>query len=172
MLTEQDIDVQIAIALGGLAAEELVYGGSSTMPEEDIAKATGLAKLMIGVYGMSPKIGRVPILNRYGGGFLGGESTAVDSAVSEEMLHAFAMEVKGRVETGEARASAILTRNRPHLQAMADRLQNEETLEGSALEQLLNPVVNTAFSANSNNGGGIPQPQPVTAAPAAPWPSR
>jgi len=87
----------------------------------------------------------VPILNRYGGGFLGGGSTAVDSAVSEEMLHAFAMEVKARVDDGEARASAILTRNRAHLQAMADRLQNEETLEGSALEQFLNPVVNTAF---------------------------
>ena len=173
MLTEQDIDVQIAIALGGLAAEMLVYGGSSTMPEDDIAKATGLAKLMIGVYGMSAKIGRVPILNRYGGGFLGGESTAVDSAVSEEHLHAFAMEVKGRVDNGEARASAILKSNRPHLQAMADRLQNEETLEGSALEQFLAPVVNTAFSANSN-GGGVPPPQPppVRAAPAAPWRSR
>ncbi|HUP69575.1 MAG TPA: ATP-dependent zinc metalloprotease FtsH [Acidimicrobiales bacterium] len=152
LLTEADIEVQVAIAMGGLAAEEIVYGGSSTMPEDDISRATGLAKLMVGVYGMSDEIGRVQILNRFGGGFLGGDGVSVDSAVSEQMLHSFAMEVKDLVGTAETRAIAILSENRAHLDSMAACLQEEETLEGSHLEEFLAPVVGSGAAAF--NGGG------------------
>ena len=60
---------------------------------------------MVGVYGMSEEIGRIQMLNRHGGGaFLDGNGTSADSAVSEQMLHAFALEVKGLEPTPEQRA--------------------------------------------------------------------
>ena len=156
LLRSDDLEVQLSISMGGLSAEKLVYGRASTMPEDDIAQATGLAKQMVGIYGMSDQIGRVQMLNRLGGGFLGQDGTSVDSAVSEQMLHSFAMEVKGLIGTAEARATAILAHHRAELEAMARHLQEEETLEGPTLERFLAPVANTVADGDGDGGGPRP----------------
>jgi ATP-dependent Zn protease len=141
--------------MGGIAAESIRYGRASTTAEDDIARATALAKEMIGLYGMSPEVGRVRLLNRYGG-FLGGASTTVDAGVSEETLHLFDGEVKSLIARAESWATSVLTTHGRELVAMAERLREEETLEGSALEEMMKRV-----SENSGNQMMPPKRVPV-----------
>jgi cell division protease FtsH len=153
LLTGTDIKAQLTVAMGGMAAEKLVFGDTSTMPEDDISQATGLARQMVGIYGMSDTIGRVQLLNRFGG-YLGGEGTSVDSSVSEQVLDTFATEVKALIDRAEATAAAVLSHTRTHLDAMARRLQDDETLEGATLEEYLAPVADIAVAGRFATGNG------------------
>jgi len=138
LLTAAEIEAQIAMAMGGLAAEELFFGGSSTTAEDDIERATELAKEMAGLYGMSPEIGRVRLLSKFDG-YLGAESAPVES-VSPETMRSFDEEVKRLIDTGEERAKQVLDQQRRVLERMAGQLQEDETLEGTALESVLADV--------------------------------
>jgi cell division protease FtsH len=157
LATGDDLAAQLAVAMGGMAAEKAVFAVSSTMPEDDIATATAVAKQMVGLYGMSDQIGRVQLLNRFGG-YIGGDGTSVDSSVSEQQLHAFATEVKALIDNAEANATAVLDSHRSYLNAMARRLQEEETLEGAGLEEFLRPVADSAGSILAKANGTTPAP--------------
>jgi len=137
LLTAEEIEIQLAISMGGVAAEQLQYGKSSTTAEDDIEKATGLAKEMVGLYGMSPEIGRVKMLNKYSG-YLGGSVSL--EAISEQTMQAFDEEVKRLIGTAEKRATIVLGDAREQLNKMAQVLLTDETLEDTALQTLLAPV--------------------------------
>jgi cell division protease FtsH len=126
------------MAMGGIAAEELIYGGSSTTAEDDIERATELAKEMVGIYGMSPELGRIRLLSKFDG-YLGAEAALMDS-LSPETMHLFDSEVRRLVDIAEARAKEVLARQGPELKTMVIRLQEDETLEGAVLTDLLADV--------------------------------
>ena len=81
---EPEVRAKIKVALGGRAAEEVVYGETSTGAESDIEQLTGLARQMVGRWGMSPTVGPIAVLPRDGTGpLLPGRSRDVSAAHQE-----------------------------------------------------------------------------------------
>ncbi|MDP8932254.1 MAG: AAA family ATPase [Actinomycetota bacterium] len=126
--TAKEMKDQLAVAMGGIAAEQLLFGEPSTLGEDDIERATGLARQMVGLYGMSSAVGRVRLLTQDNGSLRGGGIVSGPSEASE-----FEREVKGLIVEAERTAEMLLLRHRTELDAMVLILESEETLEGAAL---------------------------------------
>ena len=137
LLTRGELEAQLAVAMAGVAAEELCFGESSTTAEHDVDRANFVARQMVGRYGMSDQMGRLRVLHK-GDDYLGG--APVMDAVSGQTMVEFDHEVRRLIAAGEARAAAALTLHREHLDRLAERLEVEETLDGPALDTLLAPV--------------------------------
>ena len=149
--TRSELEDQLAISLGGMAAEEVLFGEPSTGAEDDIAKVTDLARQIVGRYGMSPQLGSIRVFSSDTDIFLGGDSGIDD--VSNEILQEFYSEVRRLVDEAGGRARDVLVRHRIHLERLADTLLQVETLEGDELDALLVPVRPPA-----NGSGHVPVP--------------
>lgn len=112
---------RIVGALGGMAAENLVFGVVTTGAESDLQTSTHLARMMVGRWGMSKRIGPVQVLPEEG------DPRAV--GVSEGMLDLVAEEVRTLVEECHQRAVMLLQENRWRLDSLAQRVLEEETLD-------------------------------------------
>ncbi len=135
LATTSDLYAHLSVAMGGRAAELLVLGMASTTAEDDIERATELAREIVGLYGLSDEIGPMRILSKEGG-YLG-DAAAVMDTVSAFTMQTFDVEVRRLLSTAAELATLVLTKNRAQLDALAQRLQAEETLEGASLEALL-----------------------------------
>jgi cell division protease FtsH len=122
---EPEILAKIKVALGGRAAEEIVFGEISTGAESDIEQLTGLARHMVGRWGMSDAVGPVAVIPRDGSGpFLPGASEA--SPETQKLLDG---EVRRIVGEAHEEVLALLTENRARLDALAAALLEHETLD-------------------------------------------
>jgi len=115
---------RIVGALGGMAAEELVLGVVSTGAENDLQICTGIARSMVGRWGMSQRLGRVSVLPPEGDPRMAG--------VSEATLDALDAEVRLLVDECYRQASALLAANRERLESMVRELLEHETLDEAA----------------------------------------
>jgi len=123
--TEQELRAKIKVALGGRAAEELVYGDLTTGAESDIQQLTQIARQMVGRWGMSPAIGTVAVLPTDGRGPL--LPGAAD--VSEETQRLIDEEVRKLVAAAHDEVVALLETNRSRLDSLAEALLRHETLD-------------------------------------------
>jgi len=122
---EPEILAKIKVALGGRVAEEIIFGEISTGAESDIEQLTGLARQMVGRWGMSGTLGPVAVIPRDGGGsFLPGVSEV--SADTQRLLDD---EVRRIVREAHAEVITLLTENRRRLDALAAALLEHETLD-------------------------------------------
>jgi cell division protease FtsH len=122
---EPEIRARIKVALGGRAAEEIVFGEISTGAESDIEQLTGLARHMVGRWGMSDALGPIAVLPRDGSGpFLPGAAE-----VSPETQRILDDEVRRIVAEAHDDVIALLTENRERLDALASALLEHETLD-------------------------------------------
>jgi cell division protease FtsH len=122
---EPEILAKIKVALGGRVAEEIVFGEISTGAESDIEQLTGLARQMVGRWGMSEALGPVSVIPRDGSGpFLPG---VVE--VSPETQKLLDGEVRRIVAEAHDEVVALLTENRGRLDALASALLEHETLD-------------------------------------------
>jgi cell division protease FtsH len=112
---------RIVGALGGMAAEDLVFGVVTTGAESDLQTSTHLARMMVGRWGMSKRIGPVQVLPE--------EGDPRAAGVSEGMLDTVAEEVRLLVDQCHQRALALLQENRWRLDALAERVLEKETLD-------------------------------------------
>ncbi len=138
LLTRSDIYARLVTSMGGLAAEELTFGEPSTGAEQDLEQATELARDMVGRYGFSPSLGRARLLASDAEQFLTADTGL--SELSGRTHEAMDAEVARLLGEAEAHAVAILTARRDLLDRMAERLQEEETLEGGELTSALSEV--------------------------------
>ncbi|HET8673502.1 MAG TPA: ATP-dependent zinc metalloprotease FtsH, partial [Thermoleophilaceae bacterium] len=118
---------RIVGALGGRAAEEIVYGDVTTGAESDLEQVTSIARQMVGRWGMSDVIGLVSVLPRPGN-----ESpfpTADGNAPAESTRELVDAEVRRIVEECYARALEQLRNNRDRLDSLAHALLEHETLD-------------------------------------------
>jgi cell division protease FtsH len=116
----------IKVALGGRAAEELVYGQLTTGAESDLQQLTGIARQMVGRWGMSPAIGPVTVISQDGRGpFLPG--AAIPSEQTQQLVD---QEVRRIVDEAYEEVLALLTEHRSKLDALALALLEKETLDG------------------------------------------
>ena len=126
---EAYLRARIIGALGGRAAEEIVYGTRTTGAESDIEQATDLARRMVTRWGMSEKLGTVelaPRENPYlgGPGGYGGEKP-----FSEETARVIDEEVLRILDESHEEARRLLTKHRKELEALARALLERETLD-------------------------------------------
>jgi cell division protease FtsH len=122
---EQEILAKVKVALGGRAAEEIVFGDISTGAESDIEQLTGLARQMVGRWGMSEALGPISAIPRDGSGpFLTG-----GAEVSPETQKLLDDEVRRIVAHAHDEVVTLLTENRARLDALATALLEHETLD-------------------------------------------
>ncbi len=123
--TEQELRAKIKVALGGRAAEEIVFGDLTTGAESDIQQLTQIARQMVGRWGMSKTIGTIAVLPADGQGpFLPGAAE-----VSPETQQLIDDEVRSLVATAHDEVLELLREHRDKLDALAEALLEHETLD-------------------------------------------
>jgi len=129
---------QLIMAMGGRAAEELVFGPDkvSNGASGDIKMATDTARRMITEWGMSEKLGMVSYGDNGQEVFLG-HSVTQNKSVSEATAREIDNEVRAFVDHAYAEAKRILTERRDDLEALAKGLLEYETLSGDEIKQVL-----------------------------------
>jgi len=136
LLTKSELFIQLVTAMGGLAAEELVFGEHSTGAEQDLEKATDVARDMIGRFGMGSK--RRRLLARDVDEFIQAEVAL--SEISLQTHEDMELEVDHLIHEAEREASHLLERHRAKLDELAASLIEHETLEGANLDAILAPL--------------------------------
>jgi cell division protease FtsH len=127
---------EIASALGGYAAEKLVFNELTTGPHDDLKKATNFARNLVTRFGMSEKIGPMAIGEREELIFLGRE-LATEHNYSEQTARTIDEEVKRIIDEGYTRAADILQRRRAKLDEIAGVLIKRETIEKEEFSELV-----------------------------------
>jgi cell division protease FtsH len=129
---------RLDVLLGGRVAEQLVYGEVSTGAQNDLQRATDMARHMVTQYGMSPLLGPATLQNTGAAMFLPEMQPAPRGDYSERTAQSIDEEVRRLLSESEQRVRATLTASRAQLDALAGALLEHETVERSALLTLLN----------------------------------
>ena len=125
----------LAGMLGGRAAESIVFGDITTGASNDLERVTDLARAMVTRYGMSEKLGPRTFGDREELVFLGREISEQRN-YSEMVAQQIDEEVKRIITSAYTTAREILTNYRERLDAVANRLVHEETIEGTEFEAM------------------------------------
>jgi cell division protease FtsH len=133
--TKSQFEDMIAAALGGHVAEVLIFGEMSTGPQNDIERATNLARKMVCEYGMSEKLGPLALGHKEELIFLGRE-IGEQKNYSEKVAEAIDEEVRRIIDKGYKTAESILRQHIDKLHRIAQELIQHETIEGEALERI------------------------------------
>jgi cell division protease FtsH len=137
LLTEPELQDRLAVLLGGRAAEKIVLETASTGAQDDLQKATDIARRMVEQFGMSPRIGPIAI-SQNGQQFLEGKMPwDHDRNASEELQRVADAEITRLVTESYDRALAILTEHEASLRAVAEELKRKEVLDGDGLRTLV-----------------------------------
>ncbi|NEP59006.1 MAG: cell division protein FtsH, partial [Symploca sp. SIO2G7] len=129
---------QMAVALGGRLAEEIVFGDEevTTGASNDLQQVARVARQMVTRFGMSGRLGPVALGRQQGNPFLG-RDIAAERDFSEETAAVIDSEVRGLVDVAYDRAKQVLVENRRVLDQLADMLVDKETVDSDELQQLL-----------------------------------
>ncbi len=132
LLTEPELKDRLAVLLGGRTAEELCFNQISTGAQNDLQRATEIARAMVTEYGMSPEIGPLSFgpNGRRDGFWYPGAGPEISNALAERID----AEVARLVNEAHERARAVLTEHREFLDRMAELLMVTEVIDGKDLE--------------------------------------
>ncbi len=136
LLTRSELLDRLTVLLGGRCAEELVFQEVSTGAQDDLLKATDMARRMVAAYGMSERLGPVSFEQKRQPLFLL-ENLPPARDYAEETARAIDEEVKVLLEEGCARARTILRERQGVLHRLAKLLLDREVIEGSELREIL-----------------------------------
>jgi len=137
-VTRNQLLDQIAYALGGRAAEEIVFHDPTTGASNDFEKATKIARQMVTLYGFSSSVGTVS----YGGGgevFIG-RDMAQAREYSDEVAHQIDIEIRKILDSAHDEAYKALNQNRKILDAMAKELMEKETLNQDDIARIFKSI--------------------------------
>ena len=135
LMTKEEIENKIATLTGGRAAEEVMFGTTSTGASNDIEQATKLARAMITRYGMSKDFDMVA-LETVNNQYLGGDASLACSAETQAEID---RQVVSLVKNQHQKAIQILMANREKLDELARYLYQKETITGEEFMQILEP---------------------------------
>lgn len=138
-VTRNELLDQLAYAMGGRVAEEIVFHDPTTGASNDIEKATSIARRMVTEYGMSAHIGAVKLGQASGEVFLGrdmGHQRDYSDAVAQAVDH----EVRALIEQAHTEAWKVLNDNRKILDSLASELLEKETLDHNQLAEIFAKV--------------------------------
>ncbi len=129
---------QMAVALGGRVAEEMIYGEEevTTGASNDLQQVANVARQMVTRFGMSDRLGPVALGRTQGNTFLGRDIMA-DRDFSEKTAATVDDEVRNLVDQAYRRCKQVLTENRNVLDKLATMLMEQETVDSEELQDLL-----------------------------------
>jgi cell division protease FtsH len=134
--TKEQLEARIAVCMGGRIAEETTFGQITTGAQNDIEQATEMARKMVCEWGMSEALGPLTYGKKEEAIFLGKEFNRHQD-YSEATALKIDAEVERIVTEQYARATRILTENRPTLVRVAEALLEHEVLDATQLKQLM-----------------------------------
>ena len=137
LMTQSELVDRIRGLLGGRAAEELIFKDVSTGAENDLERATALARQMAGLFGMSRSVGLSRVIQRQGMIYLAGADGQLQRDCSEQTARELDAEVKGILDRAYAEALDILSVHRDQLERVAGELLKVETLAGEDFLRLI-----------------------------------
>ena len=136
--TRQRLESQICTLYGGRLAEEIIFGMEkvTTGAQNDIERATELARNMVTKWGLSEKMGPLAYSEEAGEVFLG-HSVTQHKTMSDRTARAIDEEVREIIDRNYKRAHKILTENMDKLHSMADALIKYETIDGEQIDDIM-----------------------------------
>ena len=137
LTSDREYREQIAMLLGGRAAEEIIFGSVTNGASDDLQRATNIAELMVTAFGMSKVLGPLAYDKRSQTNFLGNENGNIRRLVSEQTAVAIDKEVKQIVEESYQQSLAILQKNHDLLEEISQNLLKAEVIEGQELQKWL-----------------------------------
>ncbi|MCV7199469.1 ATP-dependent zinc metalloprotease FtsH [Mycobacterium angelicum] len=175
--TRSEMIAQLVFAMGGRAAEELVFREPTTGAVSDIEQATKVARAMVTEYGMSARLGAVKYGTDHGDPFLG-RTMGTQPDYSHEVAREIDEEVRKLIEAAHTEAWEILTEYRDVLDTLAGELLEKETLHRPELEGIFADVEKRPrLTMFDDFGGRIPSDKPPIKTPGElaiergePWP--
>ncbi|MBF0254143.1 MAG: ATP-dependent zinc metalloprotease FtsH [Candidatus Omnitrophica bacterium] len=127
---------QMPVALGGRAAEEIVFEDITTGAQNDLQQVSQMARSMVCQYGMSEKLGHMTVGRDTSMIFLG-RDIGDERNYSEETAKLIDSEIKKIVDIAYADAKAILVKHRKELDLLAEALIEKETIEGADARRMV-----------------------------------
>jgi len=138
IITRPELEDRLGVLLGGRIAEEIIFNEVSTGAQNDLEKATILAKKMVEDYGMSEKVGPISLGLERGARLLMGEfSYGKEANYSEATAELIDQEVKQIITRNYSRVKDLLKENKGALEGVAEVLLEKETLEGDKFRELV-----------------------------------
>jgi cell division protease FtsH len=150
--TRRQLEAQAMTLLGGIAAEELIFGETSTGAEKDLEQATDLARDMVARFGMSQRLGRARLVSKNVDEFLDAEAAL--AALSADTHEQVDNEIRAILAECERQATKMLKAHRDALDTLAATLEREESLEGASLDVILASVASSAETLPGIGVGG------------------
>jgi cell division protease FtsH len=137
LMTRTDLHNQLAVLLGGRTAEEIALGEISTGAQNDLQRASDIARAMVTELGMSDRLGAVSFETQRRGRFLEMPFGSERGNYAEETAREIDAEVRRLVREAQERAREVLTRHRATLDRVAKRLLEKEVIEGEELRAIV-----------------------------------
>jgi len=133
--TKNEFEAMLAAAMGGRAAEEIIFDEMTTGASSDLEQATNIARTMVTRYGMSEKLGPRTFGKREELVFLGREISE-QRDYSDSVAETIDLEVHGILDTAYVTARRLITTNKSKLTRLAKYLLSHETAEAETLQEL------------------------------------
>ncbi len=136
LLSKKELEAEIAVLLGGRAAEELIFGQPTSGAADDLRRATELARKMVCEYGMSEKLRNLTLGENHSEIFLGKDLMQIKN-YSEDTAKIIDEEIKNIVDKAYNRALTLLKDHEDILKELSKVLIEKETIEGSEIDKFL-----------------------------------
>jgi cell division protease FtsH len=136
LMTRKELFDRLCVLVGGRVSEEIFFEDTSTGAQNDLQKATDIARSMVTEYGMSEKLGLVTY-EKQRRPFLPDRGKAPSKEYSEQTARDIDAEVARLVEKAHVRVRKMLSERREQLENISQRLLEKETLTGEELEELV-----------------------------------
>ncbi len=137
LMTRSELVDRIRSALGGRAAEEVIYGEVTTGAENDLERVTVLARQMICLFGMNERLGLAHSAQRQGGAYLHAQDGVFQRDCSERTAEEIDEEVRKLLASAYGEAKRILVEHRDQLESVSAELLKRETLDGRTFREMI-----------------------------------
>ena len=137
LMTKSELENKVAVLLGGRIAEELMFGEASTGAQNDLVKATDIARSMVKAYGMSEKVGMLTLERERQAPFIQLQTSSEKGDYSEETARAIDSEIKRIIDEQYGRVKRLLAEKKAVLQEGAAMLLQHEVMSGAELKAIM-----------------------------------
>ncbi|MDK2744527.1 MAG: ATP-dependent metallopeptidase FtsH/Yme1/Tma family protein [Nitrospira sp.] len=137
LMTKSELENKVAVLLGGRIAEETIFGEASTGAQNDLVKATDIAKSMVKAYGMSEKLGTITLERERQPQFLQLPVASEKGDYSEETAREIDCEVRRIIEAQYGRVKRLLEDKKAALERGAKLLLEREVITGAELKAVM-----------------------------------
>ena len=140
LMTRDELLARLEVLLGGRVSEEIIFGDISTGAQNDLQRATDIARRMVMEYGMSEKLGPLTYVSEPRSAHLDLGFGSREREFSERTAQQIDEEVYGIIEASHQKAREILTSLRGMLEKLASILLEKESMEGEELKKFMEEV--------------------------------